>query len=289
MTLDVFTFIVGDGAEYAEYLKYIAERVMSGKHKINWKCVESLNVSRLPEGFECVGKSGGEDSDHSAMKHALAIEFALEHIEAEYVLLVDMDVAIVYKGWDEVIIQKLNEYDCFGGGYVKSKKCKFSKTRYNDFPTANLFSFRADILRKVKLNFKPFSGDLFTGEVSEQTSKIFKMKEGSIISYDIGWKLPIIFYNNKLTSYSMPCYYQEHNNSQLPYLDEDHEKFCKRKRRTMEEWHYKGKIFATHKKGSRYKSHHLNEKLGLAWKDRVDLYLKGDQNEEKKTNAICKE
>lgn len=290
MSLDVFTFITGTNAGYAEYIKYVATRTSNGTIKINWKCVESLNVTRLPRGYECVGKSGGEEEDHSALKHAIAIEKALEHIESDYVLLMDVDVAILYEGWDEVIIEKLNEYDCFGGGYPKSKKCKFAKTRYNDFPTANFFAFRSEILKKVKLNFRPFRGDKFSGKVDDKISKIFNMVEGRDIAYDIGWRLPMIFYNNKLTSYTMPCHYQEHEVSQLPYLNEEHKKFCRRKRRTMEEWHYEGKIFATHKKGARYEGHNLNQKLGLAWKQRVELYLRGVRNEEeKKTDAICEE
>ena len=58
----------------------------------------------------------------------------------------------------------------------------------------------------------------------------------------------------------------------------------------MEEWHYNGELFATHKKGARYKGHNLNQKLGLAWKQRVELYLRGVRNEEEeKTDAICEE
>ena len=274
MSIDVFTFIVGGSADYAQYLKHTATRTMSGKHKINWRCVESLDVTKLPKGFECVGKSGGGPEDHSSMKHAFAIEEALKHIEAEYVLLVDADVAILYKGWDDVLVEKLNEYDCFGGGHAYRKKCKISKSRYQGFPKTNFFSFRSDILKRVKLNFRPFNNDKFSGTTDEKTSKIFGIKNGSPITYDIGWRLPLIFYNNKLTSYTMPCYYQESEKIKLPYIDEEHEFFCKKKPRTMEEWHYEGELFAAHKKLARYQSHNLNEKLGLAWKKRVDLYLK---------------
>lgn len=269
MNIDLFTFIAGNGAEYAEYLKYTCEKHLSGKHKINWKCVESLNVTRLPDGYDCVCKTGGE-GEHNSMKHAIALTEALNYIESDYVLFTDSDVAVVFKGWDNIIIEKLNKYDCFGGAYAKGNDRRV-KSRYKNFPKVNFFAFRADVLEKVKLDFRPFKGDKFRGKVNKEYSKIFELPQGSEISYDVGWKLPVIFKTNGLTYDYMPCYLMESKKAMLPYLDEEHKKFCNKKNITMEEWHYKGKLFATHKKHSRH--HNLYDGWGLAWKQRVDLYL----------------
>jgi len=283
VSLDLFTFISGDGADYAEYLKYTCEKNLSGIHKINWKCVESLDVSRLPAGYECVCETGGEGR-HNATKHALAIEGAMDHIESEYVLFTDTDVAIVYNGWDDVIIEKLKNCDCFGGAYVKTKHDKFKK-RYKNFPKANFFAFRADVLNKVILNFKPFRYGKFWGTVNKRTSAIFDMKIGERIAYDIGWRLPGIFKHNNLTYDFMPCYFMTSEKSKLPYLNEEHKWFCKKKGITMEEWHYNGELFATHKKHARYNN--LNSKWGLAWKTRVDLYMnRGDWYEDEEKLVI---
>jgi hypothetical protein len=281
MNIDVFTFIVGNGADYAEYMKYTCDKFLSGKHKINWKCVESLEASRLPNGFECVGKSGGED-EHNAMKHALAIEEALKHIESEYVLITDSDIAVVYPEWDDVIVQNLKKYHCFGGSYASSKKSRYTKNRYKNFPKANFFSFRSSILKKVDLNFRPFNDmGMFKGRVCLDNCDIFNIKEGKEIAYDIGWRLPYIFFKHNLKSFAMPCYFQNHNKSKLPYLNEEHRKFCNKKTITMEEWHYNNELFATHKKHCRHED--LNSQWGLAWKTRVDLYInRGDWYEKNK-------
>ncbi len=271
MTLDIFTFITGRGAEYAEYLKYTCEKNLTGNHKINWKCVESLNTQRLPDGFKCVCKAGGE-YEHNSMKHAIAIKKALKYIESDYVLLVDSDVAVVYKGWDDVIIKKLTDYDCFGGAYARGRD-KRIKTRYRNFPKANFFAFRADVLKKVNLDFRPFRGANFRGKVTKKYSKLFDMPVGADISYDVGWRLPVIFKTNKLAHDYMMCYLMGSKKIKLPYLNEKHKKFCNKKNITMEEWHYNGELFAAHQKHARH--YNLNDGLGLAWKQRVDLYLGG--------------
>lgn len=282
MIIDLFTFITGNSANYAEYLKYTAEKHLSGIHKINWKCVESLDVNRLPDGFECVCKTEGE-GEHNSMKHALAIEGALNYIDGEYILLADSDIAIVYPGWDDVLVQKLNEYDCFGGAYADTKS-RFSRNRYKKFPKPNFFSFKSKLLEKVELDFRPFRNGVWSEKLdSKKWSNIFGIPVDSEVSYDIGWKIPIIFNQNGLTSYAMRCYYQNNKRSKLPYLNEEHRKFCHKKIATMEEWHYNGQLYACHKKHARYND--LTGQWGSAWKTKVDLYIyRGDwyEKEEKK-------
>jgi hypothetical protein len=282
MTIDLFTFITKNGADYAEYLKYTAELTQSGNHNINWKCVESLNVDRLPKDYKCVCKTGGI-GEHNSMKHAIAMTEALKYIESEYVLFVDCDVAIVYPNWDEIIIGKLDKYHCFGGSYPVTKS-KVHKTRYRNFPRVNFFSFRSSILKKVELDFNPFKTDekesVFRGVIIDKKEEsIFGLKIGSTITYDVGWKLPLIFKTNKLKYDYMSCFL----NSKLPFLNEKNKEICNKSDRGMEEWHYKDKLFACHKKFARY--HSLYSEIGLAWKERVDLYLK-EQKGDIHENAI---
>jgi hypothetical protein len=268
MELDLFTFITRNGADYAEYLKYTCEKNLSGQHKINWKYVESLDLKRPPSGYTCVGKSYG-DGEHSSMKHAIAIEKALECIESDYVLFVDCDVAVLYKGWDNVIINELNKNDCFGGATSESKN-KFDISRYKKFPKINFFSFRSDVLDKVELNFRPFREGVFKEKIPPKYSKYLNIKNEYDISYDIGWRLPIIFKRNNLKYSYMPCYLWESKESILPHMTDEKIKLKKNKR--SEEWHYKGQLFAAHKKFGR--SHDLNGVWGDVWKRRIDLYIK---------------
>lgn len=276
MTLDLFTFICKNGADYAEFLKKTGEMTLSGKYNINWKCVESLDVERLPEGFKCVGKTGGV-GEHSSMKHAIAMTEALKHIESEYVLFVDCDIAFVYNNWDDVIINKLNTFHCFGGTYPKSKS-RFYKTRYRRFPRVNFFSFRSSILKKVDLDFRPFikvakkDEYSFTCKIGKKGESIYGLKAGSTLTCDVGWKLPGIFKGNNLTYDYIPCCLMTSQKSKLPFLNRKNEEICLTSDRGMEEWHYNNELFACHKKFTRY--HSLYSEIGLAWKERVESYLK---------------
>ena len=267
MDIDFFTFIGQNSSDYAEYLKYTCDIFKSGKHNINWKCIKSVGVEKLPNGYRCVAKSG--DFGHNSLNHGMAINKALEYIESEYVILIDVDMAIVYKNWDDVVVNELNKNDCFGVSYSHSKK-------YRDFPTVYLFAFRSYILDKVKLDFRP---QVIKGvdspvryKINEQEAKLFGMKPGNIMKCDTGWKLPLIVKGAGFKASSMPMVMMTSKKAQLPFEDKKHRKLCMQKPGHMYEWHYNGKVFTTHKQASRV--HPLKETWGDAWKRRIDLYIK---------------
>jgi hypothetical protein len=271
MDIDFITFIGPNSADYAEYLKYTCEVFLSGKHKINWKCVESVGAERVPNGYNCVTKS--EDTGHNSLNHGTAMNRALEFIEAEYVVFIDVDMAIVHQDWDDIIVRELNEVDCFGVGYSHSKK-------YKNFPTIYLFAFRSYILDKVKLDFRPMVDRGVDSPIRYKIpaceAKLFDMKKGSVIKCDTGWRLPLIIKGAGFTSRTMSMIMMTSKKAQLPFEDEKHKQLCLQKPGHMYEWHYKGKVFTSHKQASRV--HPLKEKWGDAWKRRIDLYIKEIKN-----------
>jgi hypothetical protein len=252
-----------------------------------------MNAERLPKGYKCVAKAG--DADHNSKKHAVALHKALNYIEHEYVVFIDSDVAVVYNGWDEVVINELNKADCFGGAYSCEANDMFNKTRYKKFPTVNFFAFKKNLLDKVKLDFFPFrektdvfrNKDCFVGigkshfkdEVfaynifGNKESRVFGIAKGDEFRCDTGWRLPMIFYDNNLSCSYMPMYLMTSEKSQLPFTDDKNKRLCLKKEFCMNEWHYNGKLFATHKKHGR--SDPIDGKFGKAWVDRIKLYIKG--------------
>lgn len=268
MKIDVFTFLTKNSADYAEFLKYTCDKFKSNKHEINWKCIESVGCKKIPEGYKLVGKTG--DVDHNSMNHALALNEAQKYIENDYIIFIDSDMAILHKNWDDIIIKELNTYDCFGGSYYHILK-------YENFPTVYLFAFRRHILNKVKLDFSP---KIKEGSESpckyllenEHEIKLFGKRKHSVIKCDTGWKLPLIIKGAGFTSNSMPMILMNSKKNQLPFIDKKNKKICMKHPSHMCEWHYNEKLFCTHKQASR--NHPLNEGFGLAWKQRVELYIK---------------
>lgn len=267
MKIDFITFITRYSSNYAEFLKYTCEKFMSGKHEIKWKCIESVGAEKLPRGYDCVAVAG--ETGHNSLNHGIAMNLAQNHIQSDYVIFIDADMAIVYKNWDDVIINELNENDCFGVSYAHSKK-------YRDFPTVYLFAFRSHILKKVKLDFRPKVKKGVDSpvryKINKDEAKMFGMKPGSIIKCDTGWELPLIVKGAGFTSKSIPMVMMTSKKAQLPFENDKHKKLCMQKSGHMYEWHYNGKVFTTHKQASRV--HPLKETWGDAWKRRIDLYIK---------------
>ena len=266
MNIDFFTFLGPNSAKYAEYLKYTCETFRSGKHNINWKCVQSVGSKNIPDGYECVAKSG--DVGHNSMNHGVALNLATKFIEEDYVIFIDADMAIVYQDWDDIIAYELNKNDCFGVGYSHSKK-------YKDFPTVYLIAFRSYILDKVELDFTPridSKGSPLRMRVGKGEGKYFGIKDGGAIKCDTGWKLPLIIKKAGFTASSMPMIMMTDKQAQLPFEDDNHRRLCMQKPSHMYEWHYKEKVFTTHKQASRTQP--INGTWGDAWKRRIDLYIK---------------
>jgi len=269
MNVDFFTFIGPNSADYADYLKYTCEKFISREHNINWKCIESVGAEKLPKGYRCVAKA--PNMKHNSMNHGVALNLALDYIESDYVIFIDADMAILYSNWDDIIINELtNKYDCFGVSYGHS-------TKYKNFPTVYLFAFRSYILDKVKLDFCP---KITKGKeaplkikLTKENAHYFNMEPGKILKCDTGWELPLQIKKAGFNKFiSLPMVSMKSKNSQLPFEDKNHKKLCMTKSNHQSEWHRKGKIFTTHKQASRTQP--LNGTWGNAWKRRIDLFMK---------------
>lgn len=268
MKIDFFTFLSVNSADYAEFLKYTCEKFLSNKHDINWKCIKSVGADRIPEGYKLVAEA--KDMNHDSMSHAAALNLAQEYIENDYVIFIDVDMAIVYKNWDDVIVNKLNEYDCFGAAFPNRLR------KYRNFPSVYLFAFRSHILDKIKLDFSPkfLKGQRSTRNyiVGKKEADYFGMKVGKTLHCDTGWRVPSMIIEAGFTSNAISAVPMVSEERQLPFENEQHEKMCMKHPKHMSEWHYKGKLFATHKHASRI--HPLTSGFGEAWKRRVELYIK---------------
>lgn len=267
MDIDFITFIGPNSGAYAEYLKYTCETFASGKHKIHWKAMESVGADRMPAGYINLGKS--TNTGHNSLNHGTAVNDSLKFIEHDYVVIVDADIAIVHQDWDDIIVRELNENDCFGAADGHAKK-------YRNYPSIYIFCFRSYILDKVQLDFRP---KVMPGKESPhrfqlgKEAKYFNMNEGEVLKCDTGWQLPQLIREAGFEKYSaMPVVMMKSKKAQLPFEDAKHKNLCFQKPPHMYEWHYNGKVFATHKQACRV--HPLDGIWGDAWRRRIDSYIK---------------
>ena len=132
MNIDLFITASNDSREYAEFLYKTCKLFESGKLSINYKYVEYIKCDNDPKGWTKVDTI--DDIGHCSMNHGLAFNKALQYVESEYVVFCDVDIAMLYTGWDNVIVENLNDVDCFG--FDENSR------RYNKFPAVFLFAFK---------------------------------------------------------------------------------------------------------------------------------------------------
>jgi len=268
MKIDIFTFLGKNAPDYAEFLKYTCDIFTSGEHEINWKCIESVGCDRIPEGYNLAAKA--EDMGYSPMNHAEALNLAQNYIESEYVIFIDADVVILHKNWDQIIVNELNNYDCFGGAFGNRLR------KYRNFPSVYLFAFRHSILNKVKLDFLPKLTEnkkhVCSYELNEEDAGYCGMRPGKSIHCDTGWRIPFTIKKAGFTYNTMSAIYITSEEVQLPFVDAQQKELCIQKPKHMSEWHYNGKLFASHRHAS--SACPLNLGMSVVWKRRIEAYIK---------------
>ena len=281
INIDFFTFIYGDTYTYAEYLRQICETFSSHEIQINYKCIESVRASKIPYGYTFVGKTG-ENSYGGSARHSMALKESLNHITSKYVILADADIAITYKDWDKIVVEKLDSgLFCFGFSYHRKNG------RYLNFPNIFFFCFRSDMIDNMDLDFSPkMINKNIDGKIvpkvdtelidTKEKSDIYGYSVGSHLMCDTGWKLPMIIRSKGLTGEALPCFRCNSKSQLLPYTDKDQKKMCYKKPRHMHEYHYNGSVFGTHLKRGAETS--IGDGYGKIWRERISLYVKNQYN-----------
>lgn len=270
MKIDFFTFLTRNSADYAEFLRKTAMATMSGNNEIFWWYIKSVGCDREPEGWKSYGESF--DVGHNSANHAAAMHEALNHIKTDVAIFCDADMAILYPGWDEVVLKHIKgDTVCFGGDYGKANN------KYRKFPTVYLFAFHKKVI--PFLNFFPVI-DEDTGAVLKKPIKTPELADtlglpiGTRYKHDTGWALPCMLKGAGYKGYSLPMVLVNDHKAQLKFEDYAMERHCGKKPTHQCEWHYKGKLFCTHKQASR--NHPITEGMGAVWKWRVENYLKSE-------------
>jgi hypothetical protein len=199
MNIDIFTFTSNKSIKIAEFLYQTGEKLKSGQHKLNWKCVMTHHENEVleppPIGFECVAQIKHVRKKLGSPIHAVALHEAAKHITSDYVIYVDADVALLRRGWDDIVINELDSYDCFGFDYG------ISVSRYAKFPGVFFFCFRSYILEKLVLDWSPGKFTNMTSKdiarykgagkntVTNENVKYHKMPIGTVSPRETGWRI----------------------------------------------------------------------------------------------------
>lgn len=264
--IDIVTFIGNNSAGYAEFLKHTMVATRSGNHALRWMAIRT-DESKMPAGWEEIGavKSYG----HNSLTHGNAMNLALTLIDckSDIIILCDADTAVTYDGWDSIITELFhgrNQYDVVSWGLGLNQR-----------PSVFFFAFKPDLVDMACLDFRPYN---IPGEESvkrlmirgDAASALHGIPSGAQVKCDTGWRLR---FDLKLAGCEWYCMNQVENidkGHQLPDTKESIE-YARTKPGHMDEWHYKHKLFGTHKQASR--NHPIDGEYGKIWRERVEQYL----------------
>ncbi len=88
-----------------------------------------------------------------SLSHASALDFGLGHVDTQYTLIVDPDIHIFYKNWDEFCLEKMrgNYPTVLGAPYPQWKLGKV-----HDYPSVVFMFFKTNLVQSFGKTFYPF-------------------------------------------------------------------------------------------------------------------------------------
>jgi hypothetical protein len=293
-SIDFFTVICERAEKFATFLKETARSLASNRYEINYKSILTKNGLPHPEfGAMCrdtpmpeyemwvpvKGRTPNKfpDTMNSSVSHGHALNQIKNYSEADYIVIADVDIALSYKNWDQVVVEHLEQADIFGGEYYLNSK------RYRNFPGVFFFCCRREVIDK--LDFLPSLNENFLMDFvevnNEYLAEINSVPIGSMIYMDTGFLLPECANENKYTHIGLP-HTNEMHERKLGWSVQDKTRPILWEPKVFGEWHYNNKVFASHygglrlavKRGVPYLE---NEYFGL-WARRVREYTKQEWN-----------
>ena len=88
-----------------------------------------------------------------SISHASALDFGLRHVDTDFTLIVDPDIHIFYKNWDEFCIKNMkdNHLTVIGAPYPQWKLGKV-----HDYPSVIFMFFKTSLVQSFGKTFHPF-------------------------------------------------------------------------------------------------------------------------------------
>ena len=115
--------------------------------------------------------------------HGIAINDLITKIESKYGVILDADCTFLYKNWDEILINEINEeYPIIGTQAPIGKNSKKPK----DFPLMFAILFDSRIMKKIQISFIPENPEEFRDTGYELRNKYLKN----------GYKGKLLFFKN---------------------------------------------------------------------------------------------
>lgn len=274
MKIEIVCSVSSHGRYFAALLRSTGEILKSHKHEIEWRCIVDTGT-KIPDGFICLKKQNPTKS--AARNHALALNYGAERFESDCLAFIDSDIAFLYKGWDDVMVECLKTHDSFGVSH------KHDFYRYHNYPVCQFMAFSKRAMNDISWNFMPVkcsNGSLARYKASLKDAKICGVPIGTILKKDTSWKVPYLLHDKGyVNSLTLDLVSVVSDKTLMPYANRKQKKFCFKicseklvsGTTRMAEYHYNDDVYCTHFGRSRKISRANKEKK--IWMERINAYL----------------
>ena len=137
---------------------YCLEKITKNKYSViirdnNSSIKNYLKLKRGIKGYLNVELYREENfNEYGSMAHGIALNDLVSKIETKYGALLDADFTFLHKDWDEILINEINEdYPIIGAQMDPNT----DTDKPLDFPCIIGIFFYTDILKKLKIDFRP--------------------------------------------------------------------------------------------------------------------------------------
>jgi len=270
MELDIVCALGPRSLEHLGFLEWTARALKSDSCDLNFKVVRSglPRAQEIPEGFSVLGEV--PPAKCGSFLHGSALNFALDHIQTEYVLFADVDAAILIKDWDKYFIDILESSDDIA---VAGTAYPAWLSQYQKFPNVILAMFKTSVLKELRPDFTP---EIVKNHVVRRHLrpdelgyyKLSKNRKG-LMKCDTGFRLPKALGEAGYHGVPFRAYRCVPPQCRLPIVDlpivVHNQRLC------MNEYRHDGNLIATHLGESRDKG--AKNKLTRIWRKRIRRYL----------------
>jgi hypothetical protein len=120
--------------------------------------------------------------EHGSLGHGFCLDELFKHMDSEYGMFVDCDVAFLEKDWDVKLIDRLQ-----GNKVVIGAGTGKNHHHYYNFPFTIMALFKTAPIKEVNISFMPKLVNII---LTEETAEIFGRSPGDRIYLDTAWEMP---------------------------------------------------------------------------------------------------
>lgn len=199
---------------------------------------------------------------HGSLGHGFCLDELLKHMDSEYGMFVDCDVAFLEKNWDTKLISMLE-----GNNVVIGAGTALNHHHYYNFPFTIMSLFKVSPMKEVGISFMPKLQDLV---LTEEQSEIFGRNPGDIIHLDTAWEMPYKLKTNGYDGIALKLVTpRDETKSDIKFMTND---------MRGEEQQLDGVPYFSHVGRSQSRSF-SNNPIVIKWRARVEQWLKRDHRD----------